>query len=269
MKSEAQLQSAKLDLERYQNLVKDEAISRQTVEQQVATVAQLSAAVRADEATIAAAKVDHSFTRIVAPITGRIGFRRVDAGNVVRPSDPEGLLTITQLAPISIVFTLPQEMLSQIQPLLLETGGAPVTAFDREAGSELAAGKLSMIDNAIDTNTGTFRLRAEFTNENHPLWPGQFATVELRTGVSRDVVVVPARAVQRGLDGPYVYRVVEGKAELVRVEIAFEDDEVAIVREGLARGETVISDGHSRVKPGAKVKVIEPPKGPGLGRPVT
>src|SRR5262249_12510787 len=160
-----------------------------------------------NDATIAAAQVQLSFTRIVAPVTGRVGLRRIDAGNLVRPSDQEGLVTVTQMAPISIVFSLPQELLSRVQPLLRDPSSGEVTAFDRAAGTRLAVGKLSMIDNAIDTGTGTFRLRAEFENKDQALWPGQFATVELRTAVSTEATVVPARAVQHGLQGPFVYRV--------------------------------------------------------------
>ncbi|ATB41920.1 RND transporter MFP subunit [Cystobacter fuscus] len=253
-RNEAQLHAARLDLERYGNLVRDEAIARQTVDQQRAQVEQLEATLRANEALIAAAQVRLSYTRITSPVTGRVGLRRVDAGNVVRPSDAQGLVSVTQLDPIAVLFSLPQDELPRLQALLRDPAGAAVTAFDRAGGMTLAEGHLSMIDNQIDSSTGTISLKAEFPNAEGKLWPGQFVAVELRTGESQDATVVSARAIQRGRQGPFVFRVEEGKATVVPVTLGYADDDIAVVASGVAAGDTVVSDGHSRLKAGSAVK---------------
>lgn len=253
----AQLRAAEQDLTRYENLVKEEAISRQTLEQQQGTVGQLRAAVNANDAAIAAAQVQMSYTRITAPVSGRVGLRRVDPGNLVRASDTDGLVTVTQIAPISVVFSLPQTLVPAIQPLLKQPDGAPVVAFDRDNGTRLAEGRLSMIDNQIDTATGTIKLRAGFDNADGSLWPGQFVTVRLRIGLSANATVVPPRAVKQGLEGPFVFRVTDGKAEVVPVTVGYTTDTEAVITKGIAPGETVVSDGQSRLKDGAAVKIVE------------
>ncbi|MDY7232731.1 efflux RND transporter periplasmic adaptor subunit [Hyalangium rubrum] len=254
-RNEAQLQAARIDLERYGNLVRDEAIARQTVDQQKAQVEQLEATLRANEATLAAAQVRLSFTRITSPVTGRVGLRRVDAGNLVRASDTQGLVTVTQIDPISVIFSLPQDDLPRLQSLLREPAGAPVIAFSRAGGEPVAEGRLTMIDNQIDPTTGTIPLRAEFPNTEGKLWPGQFVTVELRIGESQGATVVSARAVQRGLQGPFVFRVDDAKATVVPVTLGYADDELAVVTSGVTPGNTVVSDGHSRLKAGSVVKL--------------
>lgn len=253
----AQLRAAEQDLARYRNLVKEEAISRQTVEQQEGRVGELAAAVNANDAAIAAARVQLSYTRITAPVSGRIGLRRVDPGNLVRATDTEGLVTVTQIAPISVVFSLPQTLVPSIQPLVKQPGGAPVTAYDRDNGNRLAEGRLRMIDNQIDTATGTIRLRAEFANEDGSLWPGQFVTVRLQIGQSPAAVVVSPRAVKQGLEGPFVFRVTNGKAEVVPVEVGYSTDEAVVIAKGVAPGEVIVSDGQSRLKDGSAVKIVE------------
>lgn len=256
-RNQAQLRAAEQDLVRYQNLVKEEAISRQTVEQQEGTVGELRAAVNANDAAIAAAQVQLSFTKIVAPVSGRIGLRRVDPGNLVRATDTEGLVTVTQIAPISVVFSLPQTLVPDIQPLLTQPNGALVTAFDRDKGTKLADGRLSMIDNQIDSATGTIKLRAEFENADGSLWPGQFVTVRLQIGLSAKATVVSPRAVKQGLEGPFVFRVNNGKAEVVPVTVGYTTDKEAVITKGVVPGETIVSDGQSRLKDGAPVKIIE------------
>jgi RND family efflux transporter MFP subunit len=255
-RNEAQLRSAEQDLVRYTNLVKEEAISRQTVEQQEGTVGQLKAAIRANDAAIAAAQVQLSYTRITSPVSGRIGLRRVDPGNLVRATDADGLVTVTQISPISVVFSLPQTLVSSIQPLLKEPGGALVTAYDRDNGTRLADGTLSMIDNQIDTATGTIKLRAEFANDDGSLWPGQFVTVRLQIGMSTGAVAVAPKAVKQGLEGPFVFRVTNGKAQVVPVTVGYSTDDVAVITKGLSAGDTVVSDGQSRLKDGAAVTIV-------------
>jgi RND family efflux transporter MFP subunit len=258
-RNEAQLKAANLDKSRYDNLLAEEAISRQTVEQQIAIVAQLEAAIRANDATIAAQQVQLSFTKITSPVNGRVGLRRVDAGNLVQLGDTEGLVTVTQVDPISVIFTLPQELLMRLQGLTQGETLAHVGAYDRDGGVLLAEGKLTTIDNQVDASTGTIRMRAEFANRDGKLWPGQFVTVRLQTGVSGDALVVPARTVRQGLQGPFVFRVREQTAEVVPVQVGYSNDEIAVIQAGLAPGDSIVIDGHSRLTPNAKVTLVDGP----------
>lgn len=258
-RNEAQLKAANLDKSRYDNLLAEEAISRQTVEQQVAQVAQLEAAVRANEATIAAHQVQLSFTKITSPVNGRVGLRRVDAGNLVQLGDVEGLVTVTQVDPISVIFTLPQELLTRVQGLTNGESHAHVGAYDRDGGVLLGEGKLTTIDNQVEASTGTIRMRAEFVNTDGKLWPGQFVTVRLQTGVSGNALVVPARTVRQGMQGSFVFRVRDQKAEVVPVQVGYSDDKIAVIQAGLAEGDSIVLDGHSRLKADATVKLVEGP----------
>jgi RND family efflux transporter MFP subunit len=257
-RNEAQLRAARLDQSRYNNLLAEEAISRQTVEQQAALVEQLEAAIRANEATIAAQQVQLSYTQITSPVTGRVGLRRIDPGNLVQAGDANGLVAVAQVDPISVIFTLPQELLATLQGLSHGEPSAQVGAYDRDGGVLLAEGKLTTVDNQVDVATGTIRLRAEFTNKDGTLWPGQFVTVRLQTGLSKDALIVPARTVKQGLQGPFVFRVREQRAEVVPVHVGYSNDEIAVIRDGLAKGDSVVSDGHSRLTPNAVVKLVDP-----------
>lgn len=249
----ADLRIAELDLSRYTSLRDSAVVSRQTIEQQAALVEKLKANIQASEARIAAQRVQLSFTEIRSPVRGRVGIRHIDPGNLVQAGDQNGLVTVTQVDPISIVFTLPQELLPRLRAA---TGSrnVGVTAYDRDAGAPLAQGRLTTLDNQIDVATGTLRLRAEFDNARGDLWPGQFVTLQLETGTSANATVVPAHAIQQGLDGAFVYRVQNAKAEMVRVETSHLDDEIAVIAEGIVPGDLVVVDGHSRLKPGAAVK---------------
>jgi membrane fusion protein, multidrug efflux system len=256
-RNEAQLKAANLDKSRYDNLLAEEAISRQTVEQQVAMVEQLQAAIRANEATIAAQQVQLSFTKITSPVNGRVGLRRVDPGNLVQLGDAAGLVTVTQVDPISVIFTLPQELLSRVAGLTNGKPHAHVGAFDRDGGVLLSEGKLTTIDNQVDASTGTIRMRAEFTNSEGKLWPGQFVTIRLETGVSGNALVVPSRTVRQGLEGPFVFRVREQKAEVVPIQVGYSNDEITVITGGLAKGDSIVSDGHSRLTPNAMVELVD------------
>jgi membrane fusion protein, multidrug efflux system len=256
-RNEAQLKAAKLDQSRYENLLAEEAISRQTVEQQAALVEQLQAAIRANEATIAAQQVQLSYTQITSPVNGRVGLRRIDPGNLVQAGDADGLVAVTQVDPISVIFTLPQALLATVQGLTHGQPGAKVNAYDRDGGVLLGEGKLTTIDNQVDAATGTIRMRAEFINKEGKLWPGQFVTVRLQTGVSMNALVVPARTVRQGLQGAFVFRVREHRAEVVPVQVGYSDDEIAVIHEGLSDGDSVVSDGHSRLTPNAVVKLVD------------
>lgn len=250
---QAELRSAQLDLERYTRLVKQNAVARQEYDQQKALVAQLEAMTAASEAAVAAAEVALSHTRIVSPVTGRVGFRRVDAGNYVRASDAEGLFSVTQIEPIDVVFSLSQSVLPRLPAI---AGTAPVKVYDRAGGILLGEGVLTTIDNQVDRATGTIRLKARLPNTDGSLWPGQSVVVQLHTGVSAGALVVPVTAVRHGLNGRYVFRVSGGKAKPVPVTVAFEDDSIAVIAEGVAAGDTVVTDGHLRLKADSPVAPI-------------
>lgn len=251
---EAQLRSAELDMERYESLAGTQVISRQLIDQQRALVVRLTADVLASDATISAQKVLLSHTHIDSPLSGRVGFRQLDPGNLVRTSDEGGLVTVTQMDPISILFTVPQEALGRLRATAGAERGMTVTALDRDAGIALGKGRITTFDNQIDPATGTLRLRAEFANPDGKLWPGQFVTVRVQAEVSTNALVVPARAVQQGLTGSFVFRVSDSKAVVVPVVTVYQDDEVAIVRDGLAPGDSVVVDGQSRLRNGSAVK---------------
>jgi RND family efflux transporter MFP subunit len=255
---EADLRIAELDLSRYNGLSDRSIVPRQTIEQQAALVEKLKAAIRASEARIEAQRVQLSFTEICSPVRGRVGIRRIDPGNLVQIGDEQGLVTVTQVDPISIVFTLPQEVLPRVRKAAKASRQMRVTAFDRDGSAPLAQGRLTTLDNQIDTATGTLRLRAEFDNASGELWPGQFVTLQLETGTSENATVVPARAVQQGLEGPFVYRVHDGIAEPAQVVTSYLDDEIAVIATGVIPGDTIVIDGQSRLKPGAKVKASTP-----------
>lgn len=256
---QAELAAARVDLARYETAVTDGAVSRQVLEQQQALVRQLEAAVGARAAAVATARVTLDDTRIVAPLSGRVGIRRVDAGNVIRRDDPDGIVTLTQLAPIAVVFSLPQNLLPPLRRLEEGGGAVPVTAYDQLGGEELGEGVITTLDSAVDAATGTVRIKAEFPNSDGRLWPGQFVTVQVRTGQSVNVLVVPSRALQRGRSEVFVYREKDGVVEPVPVVVEYEDETTAAIASGLEAGDRVVTDGQSRLRPGARVKAVAPP----------
>jgi len=252
----AQLETAKLDLVRYTNLLAGEAIARQRVDQQRAQVQQLEAALAASDAAIAAAEARLSFTRITAPLSGRAGLRRVDRGNFVRASDAQGLVTITQVDPVAVLFSLPQDLLPQLTAALASPEGAAVKAFDRSGGALLGQGRLLTIDNQVDDASGTIAAKAELPNQDGKLWAGQFATVELQLRLHPGATVAPSRAIRTGPQGPFAFRVDGGTAKVVPVKVLRESGPLTAVTEGLSPGDTVVVDGHSRLVDGSPVKVV-------------
>lgn len=250
--NQAQLRIVEQDLARYQTLIQRGSISRQTVEQSEAEAARLRATLRGNDATIDAERVRLSYTRITSPVAGRVGIRNVDVGNLLRTNDSNGLFTVTQMSPISVVFALPQESLPQLQPLM--SGDSPVVARSRDGGQLLGEGHLRSIDNQVAASTGTIRVRAVFDNKDGQLWPGQFVAIDLQSGVLRNGLVLDSRAVRRGLDGAFVFRIEDGKAQKLPVRIVQEVDGRTLV-EGLAADDEVVLDGHSRLTPGARVEV--------------
>jgi len=251
----ANLKIAELDLKRDENLLAGEAIAGQSVDQQRALVEELKATVESDAAAVQTAEVQRSYASIISPIAGRVGMRRVDPGNLVQANDANGLFSVVQVDPISVIFSLPQQDLPRLQPLLEDPTRAEVTAFDRDAGTTLATGHLTNLDNQIDSATGTIQLRAEFANSEGRLWSGQFVTVQLRTGIDRDANVVNSRAVQNGLDGTFVFRIKNGVAEVVPVKVRYVQGPVTSIGAGLQPGDIVVTDGQDQLTAGTAVKV--------------
>jgi membrane fusion protein, multidrug efflux system len=249
---EVMLANAKLDLQRYSSLASQSFASRQQVDTQRMQVDQLTAGLKGDEATIEAAQLNLSYCYITAPFDGRLGLRQVDAGNLVHASDSGGIMTITQVHPIAVVFTLPQRSLP---PIVDEMSKGPVTvaAWSGEDNRELAQGTLLTPDNAIDISTGTIRLKATFANQQNRLWPGQFIEARLLLRTEKQVVAVPAQAVQHGQDSLYVY-VVKPDSTVHRQTVVAEDrGPVMVISEGLDVGQTVVLNGQSRLQDGTLV----------------
>jgi membrane fusion protein, multidrug efflux system len=257
-KDAAQLESAEADLERYSKLVVHGFQTRQSYDQQKALVAQLKAAIAGDQAQIETAQLNLDYTQIRAPISGRLGSRLVDIGNLVRASDGTPLVTITQTRPIFVSFTLPQQSLDDIREQQMK---APLTveALSGDDMRELAHGELTLIDNSIDPATGTIHLKAQFSNENERLWPGEFVNVRVVLSIRRAVPTVPSPTVQEGPDG-YVVYVVEPDDTVARrqVEVATIQDGVAAVTKGLAPGERVVVNGQYRLTDGARISAVSP-----------
>lgn len=252
--SQAQLDVARLDLKRYRDLSRDNGISRQTLDQQQAQVFQLEATVQANKATLEAARVQLSYTRIESPVTGRVGIRNVDEGNFLRVSDTNGLFSVTQIDPVAVEFALPQQMLPTLQGLIASDSRAPVQAWlgDDLNGTLLGQGKLSLIDNQVSPATGTIRAKARFDNPHQSLWPGQLVTVKIQTDVARDALKVPPQVVQRGLEQHYVFRIRDNKAEVVPVKVLFQNSDMTLIS-GASPGDVLVQDGQSRLKAGTRV----------------
>src|SRR5579883_477353 len=261
-KDEAQLVSAQADLQRYTELVGHGYQTRQIYDQQKAQVAQLQASIKADQAQIDAARLNLQYADIRSPIAGRTGARLVDIGNLVRATDNTGLVSITQLRPIFVTFTLPQDQLGRVRDSA-KAGDVEVQAFSENDRERIASGKLTLIDNSIDAATGTIRLKATFANADEALWPGAFVNVRVVVGVKRNAVTVPARAIQQGPKGPYLFVVKPDKTvEMREVQIVQIDQGVAALEKGLAAGETIVLDGQYRLEPGSKVRFEAPPAKP-------
>jgi len=258
-RDQAQLANARADLARYADLIKDEATTRQTLDTQKALVRQLEATAQSDAAQVNAARVQLGFTTIAAPMSGRVGARLVDPGNIVHAADAGGLLVINQIDPIAVQFTLPESAFQAINRAL--RGGAPlgVQAIDRGTREVLASGELTLLNNQIDTATGTIAMKARFANAAHALWPGQSVDARLVLGTQAGALTVPAAAVQRSQNGLFAYVVdAGGKARMQPIEIGATEQGLAVVTRGLAEGERVVTDGQYRLTPGAAVAEAAP-----------
>jgi multidrug efflux system membrane fusion protein len=251
----ALLENARADLGRYQVLFAQDSIARQQLDTQAALVRQYEGTLKADQAQIDSARLQLSYTRITAPIGGRLGLRLVDPGNMVHASDATGLVVITQLQPITVVFALPEDNLPGVLRKLAAGERLPVEAYDREQKRKLADGVLMTIDNQIDPGTGTVKLKAEFPNADSGLFPNQFVNARLRLDVVRGVTLVPAAAIQRSAQGTFVTVVKPDRTVEVRaVEVGGADGDNVAVRAGLAAGDLVVVDGAERLRDGARVE---------------
>ena len=251
-RDEALLANAKLDLERYSKLAVKEFATRQSVDTQEALVAQYQAAIAHDQAVIDNARVQLAYTTIVSPLAGRTGIRLIDQGNIVHASDSSGLVVVTQTTPISVIFTLPQKYLPEIIDAM-RSGRLVVSAYDQDDRIKLAEGRLELVDNQIDQGTGSIRLKAIFQNLDGRLWPGQFVSARLLLGVRRGPVV-PVSALQYGPNGSYAFVVRQDSTVETRlVRIATSRNGEALIESGLAAGETIVVDGHYKLRPGSRI----------------
>jgi multidrug efflux system membrane fusion protein len=252
---EAQLANARLDLERYAKLTQTNSASRQQYDTQRALVAQLEAQVQADQGAIDNNKATLSYTKIVAPLAGRTGLRLVDAGNIVHAADTTGIVVITQVRPITVIFTLPQQRLAEVNRAFAR-GALSVEALGDDNRTAIDHGTLTVIDNQVDQTTGTVKLKAEFPNAELQIWPGQFVNVKLLIDTLPQVIVVPTAAVQRGPNGTFTYIVEGGDTAAVRpVTVAQQDDVQAVIASGVEAGERVITTGFAQLTDGAKITI--------------
>ena len=282
-RDEALLVNAQLDLARYQGLLAKDSIASQQVDAQAALVRQDEGVVKSDRAQVDSAKLQLSFTRITAPVAGRLGLRQIDAGNMVHAADPNGLVVITETQPINVIFAIPADNLPAVLSRLRPGNILPVDAFDREGKTRLAQGRLLTVDNQIDVTTGTVKLKAEFANRDNVLFPNQFVNVALRVDTRHGVTLVPTSAVQRGTQGTFVYVIDATQTVSIRpVVLGPAKADAVTIEKGIAPGEQVVIDGADKLRQGAKVEVTTPgardnatrgnrgPRGsgaPGAGRP--
>src|SRR5271155_1422290 len=264
-KDQASLKDAELDLKRYNTLVAQNSIATQTRDTQIATVGQDRAQIMLDQAQIDAQKLNLTYAHIISPVTGRVGLRQVDPGNYVQTSDANGIVIVTQLQPISVIFTLPEDNLPEVLKQWHAGASLAATAYDRTGMTELGKGHLETVDNQIDTTTGTVKLRAIFDNEQEILFPNQFVNVQLLVDTLRDTDIVPTAAIQHGAPGAFVYVVKPDQTAAVQqVKLGPGDGQHIAVLDGLQPGEKVVVDGSDRLRDGAKVTIAPAPNHEGV-----
>lgn len=258
--NESQYQNAKRDLQRYQTLRKQDSIAPQMLDTQLALVSKFEGQIKSDLAAVNSARLQLDYTRITAPIAGRLGLRRVDAGNLINANDPMGLVVIMQTQPITVLFTLAENDLPAVRGPLLAGKTLAVEAYDRSDQVRLAQGELTTIDNQIDVSTGTVKLKARFSNETDALFPNQFVNVRMRVNTIKDALTIPAGALQQGNQGAFVYVILPDDTVALRMVKtgARSGDRVAIL-EGVQVDERVVLEGTDRLRAGAKVRVVGSP----------
>jgi len=252
-KDEASQNDAKVDLSRYQQLWQAGVIPRQQLDSQQATVGQYDGAIKSDQAQIDNAKLQLTYSRITSPIDGRVGLRLVDPGNIVHAADANGILVITQVQPIAVIFTLPEDNLPQVVEEMKKRQ-LVVEAYNRDNNLKLGQGVLLTLDNQIDQTTGTIKLKSQFDNRDQALWPNQFVNVRLFLNVRNGAIVIPTAAIQNGAQGPFAYVVGSDNLAQVRpVQIDFAEGNISVIRQGLNEGEQVVVDGQDKLQSGATV----------------
>jgi multidrug efflux system membrane fusion protein len=274
-RDQAALRDANVNYQRYQELYKSQIIAKQQLDTQLATADQSRGSIAADEAAIAgaqaainSAKLNLTYTKITSPLSGRIGLRLVDVGNMVHASDATGLAVITQLQPISVLFSLPEEQLPQVLTKLRSGAKLPVQAYDRDQTKKVADGTLLTVDNQIDTTTGTSRLKAVFPNSDNALFPNQFVNARLSLETKKGVLIVPAVAIQRGPTGTFVYVVGDDSTVSIRpVKVGLSQGNDVEVQDGLVLNDRVVVDGAEKLTEGMQVTVHQPGEGPVSGQP--
>jgi len=270
-RDESMLANAKTQLARYQLLLSEDSIARSNVDDQAAAVAQLEGSLKVDRATVDSAKLNLIYTRVTAPINGRVGLRLVDVGNIVSASSQTGLVVITEVEPIAVLFTVPEDTLRLVLPKIRDKVDLPVDVFDRTGLTHLAAGKVLTVDNQIDASTGTVRIKAIFDNKDHLLFPSQFVNVQLDADLRKDQVVVPNVAVQHGPSGTplasFIYVIQNGKAVSTPVTVGVVQGDRASIDKGINVGDVVVTDSTDRLRDGSKIEVRTPgaPAGAGGG----
>jgi multidrug efflux system membrane fusion protein len=261
------LNNARIDLQRYKQLWQQDSIPKQQYDTQEAQVRQLEASVRVDQGQIDSARLQLTYSRITAPTSGRVGLRQVDPGNIVRATDVNGVVTITQLQPISVIFPIPEDNLPKLMAKVKGRQRLAVDAYDREQKQKLANGTLLTLDNQIDPATGTVKLKAVFPNTKNELFPNQFVNARLLIDTKKDAVIIPSAAIQRGAQGTFVYLVKGDNTVSVRpVGSGITQGEDISITSGLAAGDQVVVDGAERLRDGSKVDVKVPRQGKGRGR---
>lgn len=257
-KSKATLANARRDLARYEKLAKTSLVSQQELDTQRSLVSETLGTIRADEGSVASARLDLTYSRVTAPIDGRVGLKQVDVGNYITSGDTNGIVVITQTHPIDLVFSLPEKTISAILSAQKQ-GDVPVEAWDRSNKTLLTSGMLLSMDNQIDTTTGTVKLKARFTNQDDSLFPNQFVNARLKVSTLKDAIVIPPAALQMGNEGSFVWVVnSDSKVSKKIVEVELQDSEKVVIKAGLEVGEKVVTDGLDRLTEGAKVEVVAP-----------
>lgn len=260
-RDQAQLDNAKVTLGRYQLLWSQDSVAKQDLDAQAATVGQLEGALKSDQGAIASARLNLTYSEVRAPITGRAGLRQIDPGNIVHAADQNGIVILTQIEPIAVLFTLPEDNLQSVLPKLRSGTALAVDAYDRQGHTRLATGRVLTIDNAIDPTTGTFKVKATFDNRDDVLFPQQFVNVRLLADTLRHQVVVPAAAVQRGTQGAFVYTVgPDQTAQLRTVQTGVTVGDDIVVSSGLSAGDRVVVEGVENLRAGSAVDVRAPAK---------
>ena len=265
-RDEASLEQARIDLKRYQTLATQNSIAQQQVDTQGALVKQLEGTVMLDKGAVDAAQVNVGYCRILSPVDGRVGVRLVDAGNLVSTTDTTGIITINEVTPIAVTFTVPQGDFQRLATLSSGFSRPLLTqALSQETSAVLGAGQLSIADNHVDSSTGTVQMKAKFANADRKLWPGQFVNVRLTVQTLQHAVTVPATAVNQGPNGPFVFVVNDNKAQMRPVQVVTTQDFTAVIKSGVNAGETVVTDGQLSLRPGSKVRMRGAGGGAGAG----